>query len=842
MKRILLVLTLLLSFAAAHAAPVGVEEARSLAQHFVNAQFEDNQGELSLVYSQSSFYVFNVGDYGFVILSADDCYRPLIGYSQEGVINPDDMPPALQDYLDGITAHRSTRNAVQDPNVAQEWMTLRQNGHVNEPYRGKDDIYLVETKWNQNYPYNYCCPADGDGPGGHVYAGCVATAASQLMRFWSFPTQGRGSHTYTPEDHPEYGPLTANFGETTYDWANMPNTISSASPVTQLQAVGTLIYHVGVSVDMNYRPGSSGATTSRLCTVMPQYFYYTDQMENIYRESHTHESYMALITEAIDMGWPMVHRGNGHAYVLDGYNAKGLVHFNWGWGGSSDGWFDIDGHNYAEGESVIYNYVPEGIYSATPKAPTDLNVVPDENHNLSATVSWVNPTMTLTNQPLTAIDQVVVMRGNEVVYTEDNVTPGAAMSCVDNSIPCYDLYSYKVYTVLGGQRGRSMTVDGINVGPSCTWKFVVSSNNMQGWRGSYISIRNGAGHEATQVEANGTTPVALEIEVPLGKVGLVWVPSGDELTNYNITINVKDHDNNSLYSYSGIIGDMEEGLFYQGNNSCGNPVPNAIPGELTVSDDNGVPVLNWPSADREIIGYNLYRDGMLCYLTTANEFVDEDATLGGHCYQVCVLSDGGESEPSNEVCATAGENCDAGYDLWLEMQDNGKPLITWERPENTSLSGFYVYRKDNDGSYERIKILGANKTEYKENKALQDGTWYSYRVTAAYNSIECESAPFKARYGNEYFVKVYYSLTGVEESEGTSFRVYPNPVEGQLTVEGEEMTDLVVCDLLGQQLMEQHGLGGVLRWTLSVDNLSPGLYLIKINGKQGVSSRCFVKK
>ncbi len=139
-------------------------------------------------------------------------------------------------------------------------------------------------------------------------------------------------------------------------------------------------------------------------------------------------------------------------------------------------------------------------------------------------------------------------------------------------------------------------------------------------------------------------------------------------------------------------------------------------------------------------------------------------------------------------------------------------------------------------------MLGAKKTEYKENKALQDGTWYSYRVTAAYNGIECESAPFKARYGNEYCVKVYYSLTGVEESEGTSSRVYPNPVEGQLTVEGEEMTDLVVCDLLGQQLMEQHGLGGVSSWTLPVDNLSPGLYLIKINGKQGVSSHCFVKK
>ena len=293
MKRILLVLTLLVSFAVAQAAPVGVEEARSLGQQFVNAHFEA-RGELSLVYSQPSFYVFNVGNTGFVILSADDCYRPLIGYSKEGTFNPDDMAPALQDYLDGITANRSSRHAVQDPNVALEWRTLRQNGHVAEPYRGKEDTFLVETLWNQNYPYNYCCPVAEGGPGGHVYAGCVATAAAQLMRYWSFPTQGRGSYSYYPEDHPEYGPLSANFGETTYDWANMPATISSSSPVEQLEAVGQLIFHVGVSVDMNYRPTSSGAVTGRLCTVMPQYFYYTGQMENIYRESHTHESYMAL--------------------------------------------------------------------------------------------------------------------------------------------------------------------------------------------------------------------------------------------------------------------------------------------------------------------------------------------------------------------------------------------------------------------------------------------------------------------------------------------------------------------------------------------------------------------
>ena len=842
MKRILLLLTLLLSFAAAHAAPVGAEEARSLGQKFVNARFEANSGDLSLVYSQPSFYVFNVGSTGFVIISADDCYRPLIGYSQEGTFNPDDMAPALQDYLDGITASRAGRSAVQDPDVACEWQMLRQNGHVNEPYRGKDDTFLVETLWNQNYPYNYCCPEAEGGPGGHVYAGCVATAAAQVMRYWNFPTQGRGSHTYYPEDHPEYGPLTANFGETTYDWANMPISISSASPVAQLEAVGQLIYHVGVSVDMNYRPTSSGAATSRLCTVMPQYFYYTSQMENIRREDHTHDSYMALITEAIDMNWPMVHRGNGHAYVLDGYNAEGLVHFNWGWSGSSNGWFDIDGHNYAEGESVIYNCVPEDVYAATPNAPTGLSAVPDESNALSVTVSWVNPTVTLTNQPLTSIDQIVVMRGNEVVFTEDNVVPGASMSFVDNTLPCYDVYAYKVYAVLDGQRGRSLKVDQINVGPTCSWKFVVSSSDMQGWRGSYISVRSGAGHEAAQVAAVGVTPMVVEVEVPLGLVNFVWVPSDDEQTNYNISINVKDHGNTSVYTYSGLMGGMEAGVFYDGNNSCGNAVPESIPGDLVASDDNGVVILTWPSAGRDIIGYNVYRDGVLCRMTTDTEFVDEAASLGGHCYQVCVLGDGGESERSNEVCATAGENCDAGDNLWIEIQENGKPIITWDRPEAASHSGFYVYRKVNDGAYERIKMIGPNKTEYKETQSLQYDNWYYYRVTAKYNDIDCESAPFKSRYGKEFFVKFYYSMDNTEETDEASLRIYPNPTDGMLTIEGTEMTDWVVYDLVGQRLLEQHGIGGVSQLTIPVDALASGLYLVKVRGAQGVSSHYFVRK
>ena len=115
------------------------------------------------------------------------------------------------------------------------------------------------------------------------------------MKYWNHPAHGQGSHTYYPEDHPEYGPITVNFGNTTYDWDNMPNAISSSSPIEQLEAVGTLLFHAGVSVDMNYRPTSSGATTGMLCNSLPAYFFYTNHMEHYYREYYSREEYMGFI-------------------------------------------------------------------------------------------------------------------------------------------------------------------------------------------------------------------------------------------------------------------------------------------------------------------------------------------------------------------------------------------------------------------------------------------------------------------------------------------------------------------------------------------------------------------
>lgn len=840
MKRLISILAIILGGFCLNAAPVSLEEAQSLAQRFVNNTFEaSRQSEnITLVYSMPSFYVFNVGENGFVILSADDSYSPLIGYSNENAFEPDNMAPALEDYLNGLNEERMQRGFVNaSVEVASDWASLREYGRMVSRFGGKDASYLVTTKWNQNYPYNYCCPAADGGPGGHVYAGCVATAAAQLMRYWSHPLQGTGSHTYTPQDNPQYGPLTANFGATTYDWDNMPDQINANSPVEQLEAIGTLIYHCGVAVDMNYRPTSSGAQTALLCTVMPQYFSYTNYMANYYRDSYTKEAYLNMIFKAIDKEWPMVHRGGGHAYVLDGYDDNGLVHFNWGWSGSNDGFFDIDGHNYTDGQSVIYNYVPADIYSATPNVPTNVVATAVGEDELSVTVSWKNPSKTLTNQNLASIDRIVVMRDNTIIYTDDNVTPGADMSFVDNDIPCFNAYTYRVYAVAGGQIGESAFAENVNVGPTCQWSFVVSSQNIQGWRNSQIALYNAAGRKFGSVSATGSSVSILNAQIPVGEVKMAWEPSG-ETSSYDITFNIKNSQNQSVYSYSGNIQDMAEGVFFSTNNGCGNAAPTQAPTDLVATNDGENIVLSWnPASEKDGYGYNVYRDGLLVRLVSDNEYVDEVPAIGGHCYQVCYLGFGGQSDFTNESCANAGEGCDSPNNLWYTMQTNFKPIITWEAADNMSADdGYAVYRKDGeDGEYTRIKILGSNKLEYKETKTLTDGVWYYYKVMAIHADPECTSAPAKATYGNEYFVKYYYSLDAVDENLEQSVNIYPNPTNGNIKIEAEMLEHVAVYNLVGQKVYEENISGNDC--VIDMKLFGSGIYMVKVKSSTGFTTK-----
>ena len=839
-KLLLLAVAAIIGFGTAIAAPVGVNTAKTLGQKFVQSKFDQTRSaDLNLYYTvtsdrgQACAYVFNVGTTGFVIVSASDNVRPILGYSQNGnfdATNPYNGAMYMLETYKNSISYAIEENIAATPEIAEEWESLNNYGRLPGKNRGKVEP-LVWTKWNQNSPYNLYAPAASGGPGGRCYAGCVATAMSQVMKYWDHPIQGEGSHSYYC---PGYGQQSANFGGTTYDWDNMPKSLTGASQ-TQIEAVATLMYHCGVSVNMGFAPDGSGAFSGDVPPAMAQYFDY-DYCVQKQRSSYSLTNWINLLKAEFDLGRPVYYSGHssdgGHAFVADGYDEDDFIHFNFGWSGSDDDYYAVDAIDYSSNATAIINYVPSAVYVNTAVAPTSFTVAKASDVAQSANISWTNPAKTMNNQNITAIDQVVVTRDGWVIYTSDNVTPGQSMSFVDENVPCFSTFEYKVYAVINGVNGAA-AVASESFGPTCEWKIIGTTTNMGGWKDGCVVAYDGAGREIDHFTMLNSSPTTYNMNVTLGRVSFKWKQGTD---NVAITFKIKDNQGNVVYQYEGNSNAVPEGVLYETNNGCGNTAPTAVPGELFADYVDGAIILSW-EGEKTDFGYNLYRDGYLFALTQNNVYVDETASIGGHCYQVCYLTDGGESPFSNEVCATTGEGCDEGHNLWFTVQNNGKPIISWEAPENTDgLAGYFVYRKINDGEYTNIKVVAANKTEYKETKSMEHGNWYYYQVKAWYSggSTECYSAPFKAKYGNEFFVKYYFDEEHLAVNENMlGLNVYPNPTKGSFTVEGENLESVMVYNALGQMVYSQECQGNSA--VINLGNVETGIYMVKILTVDGES-------
>ena len=839
-KHIITLLALLLAFGSLQANPVSQQTAQAFASRFVASYFDASRqnDDLELVYTgraergEAAFYVFNVGSKGFVVMSADDHSRPVLGYSDEGIFNPDDLAPATRDFLQATSegiSFRSHQNQAS-VSVASDWAMLENYGQLASRHGGRINDYLVETKWNQSYPYNYFCPEDEAGPGGHAYSGCVAAAASQLVKYWNHPVQGEGQRCY---NHDTYGQLCANFGETTYDWENMPISISANSPIEQIEAVALLQYHIAVAMEMGFGPSGSGAYTNELCERMPMYFHYTDRMTVRKREDYSHDDLLAMMEASFDMSWPLVCAGGGHAYVCDGYDDFDMVHFNWGWGGSSDGWFDIDDHGYTDGYRGMFNYVPEDIYAATPSSPTNLEVVPTADDELSARVMWTNPTLSLTNAPLTTIDQIVVMRNNDVIYTEDNVTPGAEMSIIDDQVPSFSCFDYTVFAVCNGQRGTSAVKNTVAFGPSCEWKIVMQSSSFQGWNGGYVSLYNNAGIEMQRFTITSSTPSSVFFSVPVGNVKFGWTAPSQNVSS--LTIAIRDAGNNLVFNYSGPSSDLDEGLFMETNNGCGNSGVCAVPYNLVAQADGNDVTLTWQADETPTYGFNIYREGELYHtVLEGNSFTDYGIEYGC-CYVVKALCDNGESEASNETCGSP-EGCMAPRNFdFVTTGTSFKTKLLWEAPAITEgLTGYFIYRKAEGGEYERIKLANSSATSYTDNSVNVEGHYY-YKIYAYYNATDCTSAPAAWKYDdNQFYLHVYYSPTGIDESEMLKVALYPNPADQMLTIEADAIQSVEIFNSLGQ-MVYSHGEAET-SLQIGTASFAPGIYSVNVRTAQGVTT------
>ncbi|MBN1338898.1 MAG: C10 family peptidase [Bacteroidales bacterium] len=295
---------------------------------------------------ETVFYVIEYHPKGFAIISADDCVQPVLGYSFESGYDENDMPPAFEFYI--LTRLRkqiyAARKAGVEPDqeTTLEWQRLLVDPDNFSSKEVKSFVPLLSTTWGQGTFYNSHCPPDTAGPDGHALVGCVGVAMAQVLNYWEHPWKGTGSHTYT---HPDYGTQTANFGNSVYNFDNMPDTAT-----TYHDDLAQLMYHCAVSVDMDFGPDGSGAWgwgNSDVSNALKDYFYFNSGADDITRSSYS-ATWVDKMKEDLDLNRPVIYgaRDNqqdaGHAWVLDAYTTGDMFHCNWGWYGNFNGFYSID--------------------------------------------------------------------------------------------------------------------------------------------------------------------------------------------------------------------------------------------------------------------------------------------------------------------------------------------------------------------------------------------------------------------------------------------------------------------------------------------------------------------
>ncbi len=741
MKKLFLLIVTALFFFTANAEPVSVEKALLVGQRFVNSTFRiDRQSsDLQLVYTgvsnrgESCFYVFNVGETGFVIVSADDRFRPITGYSDEGVFATENRSPELDYYLEKIIEARTSSKAVLYEDAQQEWQSILKDGKMLSRNQGRDAFYLCQTTWNQDTPYNYYSPAASSGPGGRCYAGCVATAMSQLMKYWDYPEVGTGSHSY----YSSYGHLSANFGATTYNWEHMPNAISGGSALEEIEAVALLMYHCGVSVDMMFGPSGSGAYSDDVPNAIQHYFSYSTAADHLYRYSYSLEEWKAILKEQFDLGWPVYYSGysdtGGHAFVCDGYDDNDLFHYNWGWGGSSDGWFVIDEIDYANWASIIRNYVPAHVFDHMPLEPENFVVESLADADFSAALSWTNPTHNIHGQPLTSIDKVVVCRDGKPVYTFDNAAPGQAMSYTDHYIPT--MASYSVYVVSNNAKGKVSRFNPVALGPFCNWSVEMSSSDPQGWKGAKIIVKDGMDVVISTLSLEGTSATQ-EFSMPMGSISFSWASS--EFPVGNIHFDIKNAEGVSMSSFDGSTTDMKSGVFYSAINACQSGEKLEAPRSLTADKrDSGV-MLNWQNAASTNCRFFIYRDGLLYDIVDTNNYLDSTAEDAFHSYYVTAYDGNMESDPSNSCDVQPESDNQIPTRIRYTVLSKDKIRVSWDAPRAAGVSGYRVYRRTTGETFFRVKSLSSNSFEMNIKPLASEV--YDLAVTAYYSQTHSESA------------------------------------------------------------------------------------------------------
>ena len=359
----------------------------------------DNPDSTPAEAADADYYLFNVGDHqGFVIIAGDDRLPPVLGYSDQGGLDPQQLPCGLKELLEAYSA-------------------LIGSGLPVTTAKRSAIAPIVKTKWHQNNPYNMKAPTAYYNDG--IYrcaAGCLAVAMAQAMSVYKWPSKVmttipgyENKTTWEYQGVKKTAKISTTEAGTKIDWANALDNYTGQETVVQQQAVSYLMLYCGASVETDYDV-SSGAVTQKACDALKKYFGYSyTTYYDSDKGSYSSSAWEDIIYTELDAGRPVIMAGQnnknlsvaqGHSFICDGYDGNGKYHINWGWNNGSDGYFLLTGLTPPQqgtgGASGGYNYhqeiicgiVPDNNQYQAPQDPTPTGAVTEkERADLSSSLT-----------------------------------------------------------------------------------------------------------------------------------------------------------------------------------------------------------------------------------------------------------------------------------------------------------------------------------------------------------------------------------------------------------------------------------------------------------------------
>lgn len=805
MKRNLIIfITLFLVYIGVHAHQIDEYQALRYAYEHIgqtkhhHAPAHDKQPILTTAHialdndGNNTLYIFNRNDAGYIIVAGDDnADNVILGYSDEGCFDIATAPQALCAWIEMY---------------AQEIAFARKTGAQDSTttYRSqfdKDVAPLVTARWGQDAPYNALCPIyDGKS---RSATGCVATAMAQIMYHHQWPINGVGKkevYTNTTKEVIDYA-------NTTYAWDKMLPIYSSLSSEEACNAVATLMYHAGVSVDMMYGD-VSGAQSSATAQALATYWNYDKGVIHRDRQYYSIAEWERMIMDEIDNNRPILYHGQspegGHAFVLDGYNSNGYVHINWGWNGMSNGYFLL--HALSPEKQGTGGFA--GGYNTGQGAVFGIQPNKGNKCAIEITAQKVAITSGISYPTGSSIPSIVTGLANA----------GWNSATFAIGYMLYDMHDNHVETI----KSSNLTISGNNTVGTRNVIFSIPDTLQEGTYKMYLAHTDAQGlwkHVAISMNEQSYHIITINcgnVTIEANDQGRLWatevVCNEDRIySNGYTTFNVTMSNTTSTEYYGSIFLSIYEksGRFEQRRSS---PIAISIPAGMNV--EVTIPLK---------VSLN---KGTYCLYITNDQKEKLSEAYAIDIEEALLYA---ELKASNFTLTSTAKDClEVSYKITNNGEEYKGALRAWVLFDNLQATSSYDNTQD-------VIIKKGETIDCRQTWSFDDGIvgekyicslWYYDSRKGTMTQFNCDNIPFTLT-----------EPTALHDLEASAMRIYPNPASHYITIENQEKIESIsIYNAQGTRLID------CTNSTIYVGNLPQGVYYVVIKtGNQYRTEKLLIK-